>query len=532
MEAHLNLTGIAIVALAATLFGIASVRFRQPAIIGYILAGSILGPGGLGLVQNRESITVLAELGVILLLYFVGMELSLRSFRAIWKISIITASGQIIFAILVCILAGHVFGWKTTTSLLFGFCLAISSTAVAIKVLENMKSLRTDLGRTAIGILVAQDLAVAPMLLLVSSMKDGAISWLAPVEMIFSIAVLIGVITFMTKRAKVNMPFHHIWAEREDLAPLGALTWCFVVAGLAGFLGLSVAFGAFLAGLIVGNSAQRSQVFNGAGPIQTVLLMVFFLSIGMLVDFVFIWNNLGVVIFFWFFVLCFKTALNVLLLRLQRQSWSQSFKVGLVLGQLGEFSFVLAGAALVAGVLDPDTHQMLVAVTVLSLATSPFLTSVARRLQHRSFRNVKNLRSSLRLIYSRELRVSKRFSNFTLKLIHMILKQLGKWIDVLNERANAIEMRIKHANTDEIAKDQTTDDPQKTNQDLSVRDPAPQDQSLPKSDPVSIEETESTPKPAPKPAPKVEPMRDQAPKPATKPAPKPAPAPIFTIKIK
>ncbi len=431
MESAVNLTGVAVIALAATLCGIALVRYKQPAIIGYILAGAILGPGGLGLAGNRESIAVLAELGVILLLYFVGMELSLSSFRKIWRISIFTASAQIGLAVAIMILAGYAFGWTLANSLLFGFCLAISSTAVAIKVLENMDALHTDLGRLTIGILIAQDLAVAPMLLLISGMKDGGISIWAPIEISISIGILVGVIMIMTKRSKINMPFHHIWVERKDLAPLGALTWCFVFSGTAGLIGLSPAFGAFLAGLIVGNSAQREQMHNGAGPIQTVLMMVFFLSIGMLVDFGFILDYLPEVVFFCVFVLCFKTGLNIVLLRLQGQSWQQSFESGLLLGQLGEFSFVLAAAAVSADILDQTTHKMIVAVTVLSLTTSPLFTNAAQRLNRKTSWRGKGLLGTIRLIYSAELRVSRRVA----KILHVVLKiipvHLLSWIKVL-----------------------------------------------------------------------------------------------------
>ncbi|MEM7073412.1 MAG: cation:proton antiporter, partial [Pseudomonadota bacterium] len=218
-----HLTGVAMVAFAATLCGGAFARLGQPAIIGYILAGAVLGPGGLGLVENREAITVLAELGVILLLYFVGMELSLQSFRAIWRLSITTAMAQIIIATGCMVGVGSLFGWPPSISLLVGFCLAISSTAVTIEVLDSMGNLRSSLGKLTIGILIAQDLAVGPMLLLLSGVHQDGAGWKIALEVGLSIAILIIAIALLSKRKKLNMPWHRLWATRDDLIPLAAL---------------------------------------------------------------------------------------------------------------------------------------------------------------------------------------------------------------------------------------------------------------------------------------------------------------------
>ena len=158
-----DITGIAIVAVAAMLCGMAMVRLRQPAIIGYIFAGLILGPNGLSLVENRETIDLLAQLGVIMLLFFIGMELSLRSFRTIWKVAIISALAQIGLSVGALYILGGLFEWPVEWAILFGFCLALSSTAVAVKVLEETGELRNNTGRLTVGILIAQDLAVCQL---------------------------------------------------------------------------------------------------------------------------------------------------------------------------------------------------------------------------------------------------------------------------------------------------------------------------------------------------------------------------------
>lgn len=406
-----DLTGIAIVAVAATLCGMAMVRMKQPPIVGYILAGVILGPSALGLVENRESIRLLAELGVIMLLYFVGMELSLRAFRHIWKIALITSMVQILASVGAVYGIAQIFDWPFEWALLFGFCLALSSTAVAINVLEGAGELRTTVGKVAVGVLIAQDLAVAPMLVVISNLSgEGGLNPKVIVEVALSIGLLLLFILVLTRRTKVNLPFHRLTMDNPALTPLAALTWCFAFATVAGLIGLSPAFGAFLAGLVVGNSAQRQTVHENAVPVQAVLMMIFFLSVGLLIDLPFVWENFWLLIGLWAFVTLFKTVLNTALLRLQGQTWQTSFQVALVIGQLGEFSFLLGAAGLSAAVIDSEVYRLIVALTVISLMTSPIYTDLSHRLGHRAARNIETLGGLLRFAYVREWRLTKRLS--------------------------------------------------------------------------------------------------------------------------
>lgn len=412
-----DLTGIALIAVAATLCGMLMVRLKQPPIVGYILAGVVLGPSALGLVENRETINLLAELGVIMLLYFVGMELSLRAFRHIWKIALITSMVQILASVGAVYGVGVLLGWPFEWALLFGFCLALSSTAVAINVLEDTGELRTSVGKVAVGVLIAQDLAVAPMLVIISNLAgEGGINPVVIVEVALSVGLLLLFILVLTRRTKVNLPFHKLTMQNPALTPLVALTWCFAFATVAGLIGLSPAFGAFLAGLVVGNSAQRQEVHENAVPVQAVLMMVFFLSVGLLIDLPFLWDNLWLLLALWAASTVFKTALNTGLLRAQGQSWQTSFQVSLIIGQLGEFSFLLAAAGLSAAVIDQEVHRTIVALTVISLVMSPIYTDLSHRLHHRAAKNIGSLGGLLRFAYVREWRVTKRASRAAVAL--------------------------------------------------------------------------------------------------------------------
>ncbi|MDJ0685869.1 MAG: cation:proton antiporter [Alphaproteobacteria bacterium] len=448
-----ELTGIAIVAVAATVGGLIFVRLRQPAIVGYILAGVILGPSGFELVRDREAVALLAELGVILLLYFIGMELSLRSFRQIWRIAVITTAVQIGASLGVTFLVARGFDWPPEHAVLFGFSLALSSTAVAVKILNDIGELRHRAGRVAIGILIAQDLAVAPMLIIVASTAGGGFNPFVLVEIALSIGILIGVIYVLTRRQRIDIPFHQIFESKPELSAIGSLTICFGIATLAGVLGMSPAFGAFLAGLIVGNSGQRQVMHENAEPIQAVLLMVFFLSIGLLINLEYLWEHIWIVLAIWAFVAVFKTALNVILLRAQGETMQNAFLASLVLGQLGEFTFVLAAAAADVRVIDQDVHRMLVSVTVLSLMTSPLMVDLARRLSHRSLRHAGTLQKILRLSYFEEWRFTKTTSLWFWLVSLDIVERLELALrDVKLSTRARIEARRLHAEATERAK--------------------------------------------------------------------------------
>lgn len=429
MESSLDLTGIAVVAGAATLCGTLLRRLGQPAIVGYILAGILLGPSGLGLISDRGQVATLAELGVLMLLYFVGMELSLRSFRRSWRIAVFTALLQIVFSVVLLLAITRFFDWPASHAILFGFVLALSSTVVAIRMLEEVGELRTRVGRIAVGVLVAQDLAVAPMLLVVDGLSGGAFEYAIVFNVVLSIGLLALATIYLSRRRHVNLPLVSVAVGSVDLTPVAALTWCFGFAAVAGLIGLSPAFGAFFAGLLIGSSAQRHAVGETARPIQSVLLMVFFLSIGLLIDLTFLWDNIGLVLFLWLFIAVFKTALNTGVLRFMGEPWQRAFLSSLILAQIGEFSFVLGAAAIDRQVIDADIHRLIVAVTVVSLITSPFWLNSARRLHHRAAQRPATLGGLLRLIYFREWRLTRRASIALAVAVIACLDGVQKLID-------------------------------------------------------------------------------------------------------
>ena len=396
-----NLTGIAIVVLAALVCGMSMERFRQPAIVGYILAGVLLGPSALAVVESRASIDVLAELGVLMLLFLIGMELSLRLFRRIWVLGLLVTTFQVAASVGVMVLLSMALGWPLGLAVLLGFVVALSSTAVAIKILEGIGELHTRAGRISIGVLIAQDLAVVPMMLVIGAMGGGGFDWIALPKILVAMLLLVALILYLGGR-KVGLPFGRIVEGHQDLKPLTALAFCFGCAALSGLLGLSAAYGAFIAGLVIGNSRQRHAMLDATRPIQSVLMMVFFLSVGLLIDLDYIWANLGVVLLVFFVVAVFKTALNVGFLGIIGQPWHHAFVAGICLAQIGEFSFLLSVVGADAGVISREDHRLVVAVTALSLALSPLWVVTGRRLRVLAEHGITSGTELLKLVYEPE----------------------------------------------------------------------------------------------------------------------------------
>ena len=397
-----DLTGLALVMGAALLCGLGMRRIGQPPIVGYILAGVLLGPSVLGLVGDRATVGFLAELGVLLLLFLVAMEMSLYAFREVWKVSAGATVLQI--ALGVGLLLPFVwFGslaWSEAAVL--GFVIALSSTAVVIKMLEQANILRQPVGKLVIGVLIAQDLAVVPLMIGVNFLALGRVSGLMALKFVAALAGVGALVWFLARRKRLVIPFINENTPAE-LVALGGLALCFGAATLTGVAGLTPALGAFLAGLVIGNSTARHPMILSTRPIQAVLLMVFFLSVGLLIDFEFLAERWDVLIVLVLAVTIVKTALNIGILALLREPWPHAFIAGVLLAQIGEFSLVIASTAERGGIITRDLSQTIVAVMAFSLLLAPLWLFATRRLLRVVILGMTSFHDTIDAIRSRRL---------------------------------------------------------------------------------------------------------------------------------
>jgi CPA2 family monovalent cation:H+ antiporter-2 len=397
-----DITGLALVMGVALLCGLGMRRLGQPPIVGYIIAGVAMGPSALGLVGDREGIAFLAELGVLLLLFLIGMEMSLYAFREVWRVAIGATLLQIGAGIIVMLPAALLFGWPLSAAVVLGFVAALSSTAVVIKLLEQMNILRQPVGQIIVGILIAQDLAVVPMLITLDLMATERFSPWQVAKFVGATAALIAIVLLLARRKRLILPI-----AREGTAPelvaLGGLAICFGGAALSGLAGLTPAFGAFLAGLVIGNSTARHPMIQSTRPIQSVLLMIFFLSVGLLIDIGFLAQNWPTLLLLLFVLIVAKTLLNIAILGVLREPWPHAFIAGAMLAQIGEFSLVIGGAAERAALITRDIGQMIVAVIAFSLLLAPLWLLAARRLLRLVLLGMTSLHDTLEAMQSRRL---------------------------------------------------------------------------------------------------------------------------------
>lgn len=410
MVTDFDLTGLAAVILAASLCGVAMTRLRQPAIVGYVVAGVILGPSGLGAMRDRGSIELLAELGVLLLLFVVGMELRVATFRNAWRVTVLATGCSIVASVAATMLLGRLFGWPWGMAVLIGFALSISSTAVVVKLLEQMNIVESPVGQLVMRLAIAQDIAFVPMMLVTRHIAGGGFGIVESFRLVAGVGVLAAIVWAMSRiqdpggadTRPFALPFAGALERSRDLVPLVGLVACFSGAALSGLFGLTAAYGAFLAGLIIGNSADGDKIRAGIKPIENVLMMVFFLSIGLLIDLRFIATHLGTVLLILTVVVFYKTAINIAILRFLREPWPHAFIAGVLVAQMGELSFVLGEAGVSVNLISHDDAQLLVAVTALSLMITPLWLLAARRLLRLVVISVTSSRDALRILFQRD----------------------------------------------------------------------------------------------------------------------------------
>jgi len=398
-----HLLVISILTLAAVTAGLLMVSMRQPPMVGFILAGVALGPAGIGFMPQVDHVPLLAEFGVLFLLFVVGMEISLKAFIADLRPAVLTVIGQIAVALAAMLAFGAFLEWRIEQVVLLAFVVTMSSTAVALKILDDLGELRSDLGRIVVAIMIAQDIAIVPMLIIANAFGQGSAFELSTlITVALAIVTLVAFIAFVGPRGKLQFPWQDQILGRVELVTLVALLICCSMAVITGVAGMSPAYGAFLAGLIIGKTTLRTAAIHAMEPIQGVLMVLFFVAIGLLLDVGFILENFILVAVFVLGTLLLKSIANILILRLVGISWTTAYQAGLIMGQIGEFSFVLAAVGLANQVLDPVGYKLAISVIVLSLLFSPLWMSAVKRVHDATEHGIKSLQAALLFTPSEE----------------------------------------------------------------------------------------------------------------------------------
>jgi CPA2 family monovalent cation:H+ antiporter-2 len=360
--------------------GLALRFLRQPHVVAYLIAGVLIGPGVTGLFMDTDALTRLGAVGVVLLLFFIGMEVSPRRLASNWRVSIVGTLLQILISVGFVWGVGAWLDWPFGRVLMLGFVISLSSTAVVLKILSDWNELDTPVGQDAVGILLVQDFAVVPMLIILDQLGGGSSEhsniWLQ----VTGGAVILAILAYLAVREEVRLPFLK-WLKRdEELQLFGALSICFGIAMLTGWMGLSTALGAFLAGMVIGAARETQWVHHSLAPFRVVLLAIFFVSIGMMLDLRFLVANLALVLSLVFVILVVNTFINAGILRLLGDPWKETLYAGALLAQIGEFSFVLAAVGINSHAISEYGYQLVISTIAVSLLFSPAWIMLVRRL--------------------------------------------------------------------------------------------------------------------------------------------------------
>ncbi|HNQ30057.1 MAG TPA: cation:proton antiporter [Methanolinea sp.] len=356
------------------LVGLLFSRIRIPPMIGYIVAGAIAGPSVLSLIHSPAQVDVLAEIGIILLLFSIGLEFS---FRQLWEIKGLVLKGgaiQVALASAATIAVVFLAGRPWNEAVLLGFVVSLSSTAVVLKVLHDRGELDSPHGKLTLGILIFQDLVAIPMMMAVPFLADTGNGLSEPIYLMLLKDLLLVII--LVAAAKWVMPwllFQIARTRSSELFLLFVVSVCFGVAWLASFAGLSLAMGALLAGLLISESEFSHQAIGRIVPFRDIFTAFFFVSIGMLLDVGFFFDHVVLVLVFLAIVLLLKfltAAAAPIVLGYQMRT---IILAGIALAQVGEFSFIITKSALDFGILSHEVYQVFLIVALGTMALTPFL---------------------------------------------------------------------------------------------------------------------------------------------------------------
>lgn len=366
---------------AALLLGFITQKLKLSPIVGYLLAGILVGPYTPGFVANHEIAAQSAEIGVILLMFGVGLHFHLKDLMAVRMVALPGAIVQICAATALGAIATKLFGWPWTAGILFGIAISVASTVVLTRVLADNRALHTPTGHIAIGWLIVEDLFTIVVLVLMPAIFGGASEtssgtnvWATLGIALLKLAILIALtFTLGQKLIPLLLAFIARTGSRE-LFTLAVLVLALGIAvGAAKFFGASMALGAFLAGMIVGQSPFSERAASEALPMRDAFAVLFFVSVGMLFDPFAIRDAWPLMLVTLGIVMIGKPIAALVVTHLLKQPWRVGLSIAVALAQIGEFSFILATLAISMKVMTAEAMNALVVASVISITLNPLL---------------------------------------------------------------------------------------------------------------------------------------------------------------
>jgi CPA2 family monovalent cation:H+ antiporter-2 len=355
-----------------------------PAMLGYLLVGILIGPHALGWIPDAPETRHLADFGVVFLMFSIGLEFSLARLRSMQRLVFGLGTAQVVATILLVMLSSLFFGLDWRAGLALGGVLAMSSTAIVSKMLVERAELSTPHGQKIMGVLLFQDLAVVPLIIIIPALaSSGEQLYLTIGLALFKAALVLSALLIFGQR--LLRPWFHLVAMQKssELFMLNVLLFTLGLAYVTELAGLSMALGAFVAGMLISETEYRYQVEEDIKPFRDVLLGLFFVTVGMLLDLHHVITGIGWVLLVLLILLPFKAAVVTLLARAFSGDWGASIRSGLGLAQAGEFGFVLLTLAGGVNLLPAEVMQNVLAAMLVSMLAAPFLIQHAEAIVRR-----------------------------------------------------------------------------------------------------------------------------------------------------
>ena len=362
------------------LIGLVLKRLKQPYILAYILCGILLGPHGMEIVTDYEVTERLGEIGLIILMFFIGMEISLPDFVRKWRIALLGTGMQILFSLLAVLVLGFFMGWAANRIVLLGFIISISSSAVVIKLVEESGRKAELISRNVISILLTQDILIVPMMVILALMGGEAIDvGEISLQAAGGLLVVASMIYLLWKK-EIRLPFAEMLENDHELQVFASLIVCFGFALLTSLFGLSPSLGALVSGMFINASPSSRWLHESLHSFRIVLVSVFFVSIGMLINLDFLMQHWVPISLLVLLVYGSNHGINTLSLRFLGNDWRESIFGGALLAQIGEFSFVFASIGNSSNILSSFEYQATIIVIAITIFISPFWVLFTRKL--------------------------------------------------------------------------------------------------------------------------------------------------------
>lgn len=369
------------------IFGLAIVvificsRAYIPATVGFLITGIIGSPHGFALIRSVEEVEILAEIGVVLLLFTIGIEFSMENLLRVRRSVIVGGAAQVLITILVTFLIAVKSGFSMGQALFSGFLVSLSSTAIVLKILQDRAEIESPQGQTALAILIFQDIIVVPMMILTPLLASRSVQGMVPAILGLLEGIAVIVLVILSARWFVPKLLFLIARTRsKELFLLSIIFICFSVAFLTYHVGLSLALGAFLAGLIISETEFSHETLGSILPFKEIFTSLFFVSIGMLLNIGFLFHHPIQVLSMTLVIIIAKGLLALFAVLLLGLPLRIAILVGMSLCQVGEFSFILFMKGVDLGLLRGDYYQLFLDIAVISMGLTPLLISLSHRL--------------------------------------------------------------------------------------------------------------------------------------------------------